>query len=446
MKITIILMLMTWTIIPSAMATECGVIKTIKVGASGPGYETIPTDSATPGLPNFIGKKIELSNYNPKKTDAIKVWGYFKNTGADDIDPDDEIESRFYLSKGYKEDSHSDWIRIGKEETKGSNLEVGETQREEEDLRLWDYNIIQPGGVYNLVACIDRIEDNDNGDGEYDEEHKSDNCTTEAVFTVQTETPPPPSTDKFVWSSAGAVANRVCTQITEPADPHTWGDNFFCADSNYGIAWSSNGPIANMRCTQIIESADPHSWNDNYMCIPNTSSIYFSWSSAGPINSQACIQWLEASDPDTWKDNFLCYRIQEAIPPPPPPTYNRSIDIVSLHVIDRDNLWNDGIFNLGVTVFSQGNPIPNDTSVGYYMDEVLISMHTIDTGDLNDNSYRSDVLIDIPSPFTSGDHTAKICVDPNDEIQEIDETDNCHSIKVKVEEHVSPAALLLLFQ
>jgi hypothetical protein len=36
----------------------------------------------------------------------------------------------FYLSKGYKEDSHSEWIRIGKEQTKGSNLDPGETYLE----------------------------------------------------------------------------------------------------------------------------------------------------------------------------------------------------------------------------------------------------------------------------------------------------------------------------
>ena len=412
----------------------------------GPGYETTPTDTANPGLPNFIGKKIELNNYNPKRTDSIQIYGYSKNTGVNDIDSDDEIESRYFLSVGHKKDSSSDWIKIGSDITHGSSLDPGESHREDKAFRLWEYNIIQPGGTYNVVYCIDRTRNHDNDGGEYPEEHESDNCTTEAVFHVQAEAPPPPSTDKFVWSSAGPVANRVCTQIIESADPYTWNDNYFCADSNYGIAWSSAGPIANMRCTQIIESADPHSWNDNYLCIPNTSNIYFSWSSAGPIDSQTCVQWLEASDPYTWKDNFLCYRIQDVTPPPPPPTYNLSVNNISLNISGRDKLWPDGFFDLGITVVNTGNNLTGNVSVGYYLNETLLTTHTIDASDLANGAYRSDALPDIPSPLTPGDHTAKICVDPNNVIQETDETDNCHSIKVKVEEHVSPAAMLLLFQ
>lgn len=122
---------MTWIIVPSAMATECYTIKTIKVGASGPGYETIPTDSATPGLPNFIGKRVELSNYNPKRTDSIQIYADSKNTGANGIDSDDEIEGRYFLSEGYKKDSSSDWIKIGSDQTKGSSLDPGEGHREE---------------------------------------------------------------------------------------------------------------------------------------------------------------------------------------------------------------------------------------------------------------------------------------------------------------------------
>jgi hypothetical protein len=97
----------------------------------GAGYETTPTDAPNPGLPNFIGKKVELSNYNPKRTDSIQIYGYSQNIGVNDIDSDDKIESRYYLSKGYKEDSHSEWIKIGSDQTKGSSLDPGEGHREE---------------------------------------------------------------------------------------------------------------------------------------------------------------------------------------------------------------------------------------------------------------------------------------------------------------------------
>lgn len=41
-------------------------------------------------------------------------------------------ESRFYLSKGYKEDPHSEWIRIGKKESDGLNLDLGESHEKGE--------------------------------------------------------------------------------------------------------------------------------------------------------------------------------------------------------------------------------------------------------------------------------------------------------------------------
>lgn len=431
--------------LPIVLATECGGLDTIPIGSVGPGYNTPATDSPDPGLPNFIGNKIELSDYNPKKTDSIKVRAQFKNIGQDDISSSKKIESRFYLSKGYKEDSHSDWIRIGKEETKGSNLDPGETHWEEEDLRLFAYDIIEKGKTYNLVACIDRTKDKDNGDGEYPEEHKSDNCTTEAVFHVQEETSPPPSTSKFVWSSSGAVANRVCTQISEPADPDTWNDNYLCADSDYQIQWSNSGAIANKRCTQIIESADPNSWNDNYLCVPETSDIYFSWSSAGPIDSMQCIQFLELADPHTWEDNYLCYQIRETTPPPPPPTYNLSINDITLNIVNRDKLWTDGSFDLSVTLFNQGNNLPSNPVVAYYLEETLLATHTINATDLTNGAYRSDALADIAAPTVAGDYSAKVCIDYGDIISETDEMDNCQSIKIEVQKSINPATLIPLF-
>ena len=114
---------------------------------------------------------------------------------------------------------------------------------------------------------------------------------------------------QFKWGSAGIPAGYRCTQIIEVADPHTWGDNYFCweeSSTDPEIRWSSAGAIAGMRCTQIIEEADPHTWQDNYLCVPHWSPYYFSWSSAGPIQGKGCVQWLEPADPDTWADNFLC--------------------------------------------------------------------------------------------------------------------------------------------
>jgi Trypsin len=116
-------------------------------------------------------------------------------------------------------------------------------------------------------------------------------------------------TTLLAWSSAGPMPGRVCTQILEVADPHTWSDNYLCADRDYGFRWSSAGPISGMACTAIIESADPHTWNDNFLCLPSGAAIEIAWSSAGPVAGFSdCVHMHEAADPHTWDDNFLCYR------------------------------------------------------------------------------------------------------------------------------------------
>jgi hypothetical protein len=119
--------------------------------------------------------------------------------------------------------------------------------------------------------------------------------------------PPASSMPTFRWSSAGPIRGMVCTQTLEPADPHTWSDNYFCANQDIGMRWSYAGPIRGMECTQILETADPHTWSDNYLCVPRRSSVSFRWSSAGPIRGMQCVQWLETADPHTWSDNYLCY-------------------------------------------------------------------------------------------------------------------------------------------
>lgn len=114
---------------------------------------------------------------------------------------------------------------------------------------------------------------------------------------------------KLSWNSSGSIPGKWCTRIDEGADPHSWGDNYFCSDVNEGIRWSNSGPISGMRCTQIIEPAEPaaHTWNDNYICVPTSSSLYFTWVYDGPILGKQCVSWNEFGDPQTWDDNFLCY-------------------------------------------------------------------------------------------------------------------------------------------
>lgn len=111
----------------------------------------------------------------------------------------------------------------------------------------------------------------------------------------------------WYWSSAGAIPGKVCVQMTEPGDPHTWNDNYICSDSSHGLAWSYLGPIPGMRCTRIVESSDPDGWHDNYLCVPPTSSLNLGWGSSGPGYGRSCLKISEPSDPHTWDDNYLFF-------------------------------------------------------------------------------------------------------------------------------------------
>jgi hypothetical protein len=91
-----------------------------------------------------------------------------------------------FLSKGSKEDSHSEWKRVGTAQIKKDNIRVGDHKDEYFDIDLRTINngrALDPG-TYNLVGCPDRKYDEDNGDGEVPEKHKSNNCSTELVFDV----------------------------------------------------------------------------------------------------------------------------------------------------------------------------------------------------------------------------------------------------------------------
>lgn len=157
---------------------------------NGSGIATRETESPNPGKPDFIVNKVWLTTvggaeqYAYNITDEIKMNAELKNIGDDDIPGSSYVYTRFYLSRGYKEDSHNEWVRVGTDQTLGSNLDPGETHSEQEGLKLWNQDIVKPGKTYNVVVCTDRTADQSNGSGDWIEKHESNNCSTEAVFTV----------------------------------------------------------------------------------------------------------------------------------------------------------------------------------------------------------------------------------------------------------------------
>lgn len=201
MKILDIL-LMTILVLSSSnvIAADCGnSIILPSSGASNPNTNPDPPSNITPSaFPDFILKKHWLVNslgqesYIYSQTDSVTMHSDSKNVGQADWakfsgeTEADDIYVKFYLSSGYKEDSHDEWRCVGTEQIQKGNLDVGETKHESATLNLGTINNGNPltPGVYNIVACVDRKYDQDNGDGEVPEMHKSNNCSTEAAFTV----------------------------------------------------------------------------------------------------------------------------------------------------------------------------------------------------------------------------------------------------------------------
>lgn len=113
-----------------------------------------------------------------KTNEVLKMKAQFKNNG--DANPKEDMNIAFYLSKGEKKDQKGGWKKIGTDSIKKENLKTGETHSENESINI--SKEITEHGKYNIIACIDPIEEKD----------KSNNCSKEAMFEVISEPKPTP--------------------------------------------------------------------------------------------------------------------------------------------------------------------------------------------------------------------------------------------------------------
>lgn len=278
-------------------------------------------DTAVQGNGNHGG-----GNYNPPDPhagykhdvglDAVKVREHGRSKWRDEIEvdshdiPDMDFRARlkrkgdvwedvcvdFYLSddKDYDLDEDQFLGRECKELTKDKYADKKKKSVYLDDVDMADY-IDNPETWYVFVEIHYDGGVNRSSEGDSDERAK-----------IIVEDTTPLSDGTFIWSPNGAVPGMTCTQWKEPADPHSWGDNFLCTTRSEDIRWSADGPIAGMRCTQIYESRDPH-FNNNYLCVPNESELNFVWSESGNMSDMYCVRTDEPKDKHSWDDNYLCW-------------------------------------------------------------------------------------------------------------------------------------------
>jgi surface antigen len=154
--------------------------------STGSGYSTPATDPIISARPDYVAKSVKLYNaggvetYQYLVSDPITMVGTFANIGHADCPSDKKVEVHFYRSNGYKEDAHSDWQRVSTNQIRCDNINPKDAPKNETA-------VLNPGlapGFYNIVACIDHIQNDHNNGGAYPEEHESNNCSTEAVFQI----------------------------------------------------------------------------------------------------------------------------------------------------------------------------------------------------------------------------------------------------------------------
>ena len=164
-------------------AEDCEEVVTLGLG---PGNETDATDPPEPLPPDLIVKKvwletpwgIEVVRYGTAERPQMKAQ--IENIG--DGPPSQTVPGVFILSRGYFKDDQGTRRVVGSDETQPSNLEPGATHTETESLDIAGLGLTP--GTWNIIYCVNRNRDDDTTSGAYEEKHKSNNCSTEAVFEV----------------------------------------------------------------------------------------------------------------------------------------------------------------------------------------------------------------------------------------------------------------------
>ncbi len=208
-----------WIVPAFSFADTCGDIIKVVAGSVGPGVDTLATDPETPSLPDLITNKLWLETpwgeeiYVYDLTEELKMKAQIKNIGEGN--PYQIVEGHFYLSKGYKEDPHSEWERKGTDFTQPENLLSGQTHTETEGMKLWEvtyHNRPLTPGMWNIVFCPDHTKDDHNEGGEIEEEHESNNCSTPAVFEVR-DTGAPINSPKYDFEIHSLQLTNTSTPV-----------------------------------------------------------------------------------------------------------------------------------------------------------------------------------------------------------------------------------------
>jgi hypothetical protein len=297
-----------------------------------------PPDGASGKLPDFITNKVILAKENGKgerytwKVNEIPyVHAWIDNIGKIDwYGSADSIKVAFYLSKAGSTDS----VLAGLENIKKKNIQVKDKPKKEKiafNIQEWAAKgQIYAGQNYNFVVCADRPKDQDNGDGDVKEIHKSNNCSTPAVFYVDYG---PARNVDVTASNLALTGGRTSLQAGEryglQADISNIGTEYpwnGCRTS-YEISGPSTGgawqQVANEGST--VAQLGP---NSTKVEVIDDSRGLTAPSAAGEYKIRACADY-ERAIPETDESNNCSSEITVTVTTPPPPSFTPRIVITN---------------------------------------------------------------------------------------------------------------------
>jgi hypothetical protein len=349
--------------------------------AGGPGgpEPVDPSDPPSSGkLPDFITNKVIMANSNKtgerytwKVNETPYVHAWLDNIGkADWQGSADNIKVPFYLSKGTKKDSSSEWVRVGREQIKKKNIQVKDKPKDEKvafNIPQWAAaGYIYPGRTYNFVVCADRPKDQDNGDGDVKEIHKSNNCSTPAVFYVDYG----PARNVDVMASNLALAGGKSSlqageaygfqaDISNIGTEYPWNG----CRTNYEIKGPGTGDVWQKVADEgsTVSQLGP---NSTHVEVIDESRGLKAPAVGGDYVFRACADYEQAI-PETDESNNCTAELPVTVTVPPPPAVTPRIVITNPTHTDE---WRSSSTEHDIRWERYDFPTPGNVKVEYSLD------------------------------------------------------------------------------
>ncbi len=455
MKYIVIVLLIVLLFPATLLAVSCGTIEYKSIEVPGPGTSTVSIDPPAFGkLPDFITSKVTMGNkdgnhekYTWKINETAYVHDYIDNIGTADWEGSaDKIKVPFYLSKGSKEDSHSEWVRIDRQTIKKENLKVKKDPKHEKiEFKLQDWandGTIMPGRTYNFVVCADRPKDEDNGDGDVKEKHKSNNCSTEAVFYVDYG---PPRNVDLIARNLALTGGRTSLQAGEKyglqmelsniGTEQPWNgfsSSYEIKGPGTGGAWQKIGEDTS-RASSLYPNATHFEAMDGdaEVAAPMVGGDYV---------FRACADYTQAV-PETDESNNCTAELPVYIAPPPmPDLITEGLQLTH----GRTSLIAGELYGLTVAIRNIGDAKPSsDIRTNYEIKGPgtgdawqFVADDSTDADNLAPGASQWEEITDghgAHIPEVPGTYTARACADYQGRAQESNESNNCSEITFEVQ-------------